>query len=523
MREKSQANRETVPGTDVPRKILPLLLDYKKGCTLLSVAFYIVLFFVLYPVMGPNTAILSLAPVMVVGWGYGLRGGLVAGLLNILLNTLLLNITGYEPVGWDVLVSREKGGILGWLFVILVGIAIGKMSDLNRRLQREIYHRKQAEKKLARSHESLESQVTRRTKELSKQLEETRQAKETLGKTQEMLSEGQSLAKFGTVQRDLQTDEGWWSDEVYNILGMAPQKGAPPIETFLERVHPDDLEWMQEMLAEARKTGHGSGEYRIIRPSGEELTIYGRARIHHDEAGNSPVWMISTLMDITERKQAEIKLQALSRHLIQAQEEERRRIALELHDQFGQDLALLSIEIEQLKQKAPRFQAKQLQKLTTLATKVASRMQTLSHQLHPSILTHLGLVAASRGLCHEVSQSSDIQIDFSHSDVSRSIPQEVSTCLFRVLQESLTNVVKHSGTKTAQVELAGTPSEIRLQILDAGVGFDPESTGSRGGLGLLSMRERLNLLGGELLIESRPSGNTWIKACVPLNSSASPD
>lgn len=135
----------------------------------------------------------------------------------------------------------------------------------------------------------------------------------------------------------------------------------------------------------------------------------------------------------------------------------------------------------------------------------------------------VGISVGRSHLCHEVSESADIQIDFSHSDISRTIPQEVSTCLFRILQEALTNVVKHSGAKTAQVELAGSPSEIQLQILDSGVGFDPKSTGSRGGLGLISMRERLNLLGGELLIESRPSGNTWIKACVPLKSSASPD
>ncbi|MCH8321242.1 MAG: sensor histidine kinase, partial [Acidobacteria bacterium] len=257
--------------------------------------------------------------------------------------------------------------------------------------------------------------------------------------------------------------------------------------------------------------------------SGEELTIHSRAKIHHDEAGN-PVRAIITLLDITERKQAETKLLALSRHLIQTQEQERRRIALELHDQLGQDLALLSIEIERLMQKAPESQAQLGEKLQGLGMRtkeLTSKVQTLSHRLHPSTLAHLGLVAASRSLCQEVSESSDIQIDFSHSDVSRSIPQEVSTCLFRVLQESLTNVVKHSGAKTAQVELAGSPSEIQLQILDSGVGFDPKSTGSRGGLGLLSMRERLNLLGGELLIESRPSGNTWIKACVPLNSDAS--
>jgi signal transduction histidine kinase len=379
---------------------------------------------------------------------------------------------------------------------------------------------------LVRANESLELRVLRRTEELSKQLEETKQAQETLRKTQEMLSEGQSLAKFGTVQRNLQTGAGWWSDEVYNILGIPPQKDPPTIEAFLERVHPDDVAWMNEMMASTRKTGHGDGEYRIIRSSGEELTIYGRARMHHGETRDSPVWVISTLMDITERKQAEMKLQALSRHLIQTQELERRRISLELHDQLGQDLALLSIGIEQLMQKAPESQAQlkeQLQELGMKTKELASKVQTLSHRLHPSKLVHLGLVAASRSLCNEVSESADIQIDFSHLDVARSIPQEVSTCLFRVLQESLTNVVKHSGAKTAQVELAGSPSEIQLEILDSGVGFDPESTGSRGGLGLISMRERLSLLGGELLIESRTSGNTWIKARLPLNSGASPN
>ncbi len=183
----------------------------------------------------------------------------------------------------------------------------------------------------------------------------------------------------------------------------------------------------------------------------------------------------------------------------------------------------MSIEIEQLIQKAPESQAKQLQKLTTRTKKVSSLVQSLSHRLHPSTLAHLGLVAASKGLCHEVSESSDIHIDFSHSDVSRSIPQEVATCLYRVLQESLTNIVKHSRTKAAQVELTGSLGEIQLEILDSGVGVDPKSTGSRGGLGLISMRERLSLLGGELLIESRPSGNTRIKACVPLNPSTRPD
>jgi len=343
--------------------------------------------------------------------------------------------------------------------------------------------------------------------------------------------------------------------QYWKVNSRLAEINGPSVEDHLGRplaeVLPDAAPGIVPRLRQVMETGEPSSpfEFRAKLPKSPDETYWFMDTFFPIKGRNGKVQAVgAVVLEITARKRAETALQEayeelerrvqertqqlqktqkelsnLSRHLIQTQEEERRRIALELHDQFGQDLALLSIEIEQLKQKAPQFQAKQLQKLTTLATKIASQVQTLSHQLHPSTLTHLGLVAASRSLCQEVSESSDIQIDFSHSDVSRSIPQEVSTCLFRILQEALTNVVKHSGAKTAQVKLAGSPSEIQLQILDSGVGFDPESTGSRGGLGLISMRERISLLGGEFLIESRPSGNTWIKACVPLNSSASPD
>jgi len=216
-------------------------------------------------------------------------------------------------------------------------------------------------------------------------------------------------------------------------------------------------------------------------------------------------------------KKTQKELLNLSKHLIQAQETERRRIALELHDQLGQDLALMSIELEDLIQKAPESPAQATERLHELALqtrKLSSQVQSLSHQLHPAQLTHLGLVAASRSLCNEVSKASGIQIDFSHSDVPNSIPQDVSVCLYRVLQESLGNMVKHSGTQEAQVKLTGGPDEIHLDVCDSGVGFDPEGQGETFGLGLISMRERINLVGGELLVESQPSRGTRIKACV---------
>jgi len=511
MQEKSQTNIETVPGHNAGG-VLPFLLEYKSACTLFTVVVYIIGFFLLYPLIGPNVGALSVLPIMMVGWGYGTRKAFVAGLLSLGINTVFLNLVGEGPGGWDVLI--REAGVIGPIAVVLIGMVMGKLSDLTQQLQQGIHSHKQTEEELARSQERLELRVAERTEELSKQ--------------RELLSEAQSLSKFATTQRDFQTGERWWSEEVYHMLGIAPQKRPPAIEAFLEHVHPDDVEWMKEMIAKVKKTGNEDGELRIIRSSGEEITTYWRAKVHHDEEGK-PVQLITTLLDITESKQAEMKiqetkkqLQALSRQLITAQETNQRRIALELHDQLGQDLALSSIEIEQLMQNAPKSQAQQLQQLAMRNRGMSTYVQTLSHQLHPSSLEHLGLVAASRSLCMEVSQASNIQIDFSHTDVPSPIPQDVSICLYRVLQESLTNIVKHGEVQAAQVELAGSPDKLQLQVCDSGVGFDPESAGNNGGLGFVGMRERLNLVGGELLVESQPSGGTQIKACVPLNSNASP-
>jgi PAS domain S-box-containing protein len=354
----------------------------------------------------------------------------------------------------------------------------------------------------------------------------------------------------------------WMSPRFWELLGFDPTKKEHLAKEWQDLINPEDLEVaLSNFTKHCADPDHPYDQMvRYRHKDGSTVWVRCRGIAIRDHTGK-PIRLLGAHTDLTELKRTEEKLKQrtieleasnqslkraegeirkaakgleqqvqartkelrdLSGKLIRTQEAERRRISLELHDRLGQDLALLSIQIERLIQKAPESQAQlneQLQVLSTRTKELSSKVQTLSHQLHPAQLVHLGLVAASRSLCHEVSQSSDIQINFSHSDVSRSISSEVSTCRYRVLQESLTNVVKHSGAKTAQVELAGSPSEIQLQILDSGVGFDPKSTGSRGGLGLVGMRERLSLLGGELLIESRPSGSTWIKACLPLSSS----
>ena len=224
-------------------------------------------------------------------------------------------------------------------------------------------------------------------------------------------------------------------------------------------------------------------------------------------------------MDITDAKLAQEALADLGRKLIEAHEEERTWIARELHDDVNQRIALLAIELEQWNQQLPdapvEFQDHihhARQRLSDLAKDV----QTLSHRLHSSKLEYLGLVAAANSFCKELSEQQKIEIDFNHVAMPHSVPKEISLCLFRVLQEALHNAVKHSGQRHFKVDLQRTSEEIKLTVTDLGVGFDQQDAINRRGLGLISMRERLQLVSGELTIESKPGGGTTLCARVPL-------
>jgi signal transduction histidine kinase len=220
------------------------------------------------------------------------------------------------------------------------------------------------------------------------------------------------------------------------------------------------------------------------------------------------------------------EFQQLTGRLLEAQEAERRRIARELHDDLNQGLALLSVEIDLMARRPPTSAAEVAQRMRELSARVkelSSAVHDLSHQLHPSKLEQLGLVAAVRGLCKELKQHHGLEVNFTHSDVPEVIPEAVALCLYRIVQEALRNVVKHSGTDRAAVELRGTPDAIRLRVSDDGVGFDPASALRNGGLGLVSMRERLHLVGGRIAIDSRPAGGTRIDISVPAPAPGRPE
>jgi signal transduction histidine kinase len=216
------------------------------------------------------------------------------------------------------------------------------------------------------------------------------------------------------------------------------------------------------------------------------------------------------------------ELRALTGRLLQAQESERRRIARELHDDLNQELALLSVHLDLLGQKPPesgaRF-AERMEEMSDRVKQLSSVVHGLSTVLHPLKLEQLGLVAAVRSLCEELTRAHGLAIEFSDASTPSSISNETALCLYRVAQEALNNVIRHSSARHARIELGGDEGGVWLRIVDDGVGFDSGRPESLEGLGLVSMRERLHLVGGTIAIDSRPSAGTRIEVHVPSGRS----
>ena len=290
---------------------------------------------------------------------------------------------------------------------------------------------------------------------------------------------------------------------------------------WLGLVHPDDRDTCARAVLGDRGQPRGfSVDYRLRQPDGQYrwLMNVGMPRFGTDGAFHG---YVGGSIDITERREAEQMQRDLNIRLILAREEERRHIARELHDHLNKQLALLAIDIQQLTMKPPESPEALLQALQDAwqrTADIASDVHGISHRLHPSKLEALGLIATIRGHCRDVSRQS-LQVHFTEHGATRTIPADVSLCLFRVVEEALSNAVRHSAAREAVVTLDDTPAEIVLRVSDSGRGFS--STGATShGIGLVSMRERLHALGGTLVITSSPGKGTVVEARIPRVSLA---
>jgi PAS domain S-box-containing protein len=298
-----------------------------------------------------------------------------------------------------------------------------------------------------------------------------------------------------------------------------------PIEAELgkgwtERIHREDLEHCMNIYSRSfdRRESFRM-EHRFLRHDGQYRWVFGVGvpRFHPD---GTFAGYIGSCLDVTEQKQAAEALSTVSRKLLQAHEEERAWLARELHDDINQRVALLGMSLDAVIHKVP-VSANDARLLLREAEQqirnLGDDIQGLSHRLHSSKLEYLGLASAAAAFCREVSEHHGVEIDFQCDVIPKHLDQEISFCLFRVLQEALQNASKHSGSQRFQVILKYSPKEIILTVSDWGIGFDPGEISKGRGLGLTSMRERLKLVKGELSIESRNLGGTTVHARVPLS------
>ncbi|HEY1304231.1 MAG TPA: PAS domain S-box protein [Vicinamibacterales bacterium] len=290
-------------------------------------------------------------------------------------------------------------------------------------------------------------------------------------------------------------------------------------EGWTDAIHPEDFERFREVYMNAfDRREPFRAEYRLRRQDGDFRWVFAQGVPRYDATGAFAGY-IGSSVDVTERKEAEELLSTLSQRLIEAQEQERSHVARELHDDINQRLALLVLTLQTVKKPlrtlAPDL-VEQLGEAIDSATRLTSDVQSLSHRLHSSRLHALGLEAAAREVCRELSERSGVTIDFQRDGVVAGLGEAVSVCVYRVLQEALQNAIKHSRTRDIAVSLRSDASALTLTVRDSGIGFDPSNSLKGRGLGLVSMKERLKLVDGQLTVDTHSPGGTTIRARVPL-------
>lgn len=343
---------------------------------------------------------------------------------------------------------------------------------------------------------------------------------EPVSENEELLQLALHLGKMYWYEWDAAKDVVMRTQECRSVLS-ATEPIRVNRERLLERVHPDDRPRFNAAFAQLSSENPSIQiRYRMLFPNGVVIWLEENGRAFFARGGRMRR-MIGVVADVTERKQAEEALSTVRRKLVEAQEQERTRIARDLHDEVAQRLALFAVELEELQRAVsdwPPRASTLLYELRLQLLELSNTVHEISHDLHSLTLTYLGTAAAMREFCRGLAERQKVEIDFESHGVPEKLPSDVSLPLFRVLQEALNNAVKHSGVKHFDVKLWGTGDAIDLTVQDFGAGFDVEAARQDRGLGLTSMQERLRLVNGELSIESHPRGGTTVHAHVNLSS-----
>ena len=359
------------------------------------------------------------------------------------------------------------------------------------------------------------------------------EAETSLRASEARLMEAQRIAGIGSWQWDARSDVTW-SDETYRIFGYVPQSIIPSYELFLRTLHADDRAGMSTAL---RATLSENAPFdivcRILRPSGEQRHIRCRGAVNRDSAG-APVRVVGTVEDVTDRKRADdqlrqayAQLQDVTRHAAAAEENERRRIAREIHDELGQLLTAMRFQLTSLKKQrganAARDQTRdrdsRLNDLLDLSDSMLSQVRQLSTSLRPAILDELGLIPAVQAHARQfeirTGIACDVVVDPSLTDCP--FDDATSSSVFRIIQELLTNVLRHAQAMAVTVSFAVEGPTLTVTVHDNGSGIAPEQERHQTSFGLKGISERAALLGGTFAIGPSPAEGTVATLRIPMS------
>jgi PAS domain S-box-containing protein len=347
-----------------------------------------------------------------------------------------------------------------------------------------------------------------------------KRAEEALRRSEANLAEAQRIAKLGSWELDVASRQLVWSDETYRIFEVVPGEFGGTYDAFLARMSPDDRALVLETYARSveSRTSYDL-VHRLQMEDGRIKFVHGRCETHYAKDG-TPVQSIGTVQDITVRTLAETERDELARRLLEAEENERRAIARDLHDEIGQSLTALKLSL-QLAARAPD-RTERLTDGVGIVDQILRQVRDLSLSLHSTALDDLGLDCALRGHAEQETQRAGLALNVEMDALPESLPHSIEIACFRIAQEALTNVIRHARARRVLLRLRHTDFGLELLVRDDGIGMaEPERVGSHS-VGLAGMRERARLLGGAVRFAPAPDAGTDVVAILPLPGQITP-
>ena len=337
---------------------------------------------------------------------------------------------------------------------------------------------------------------------------------------------------------DLVTNDHWWSPNACEKFGYDPRR-EPSIDAWTVRLHPEDKASIMEMVQRAIQSDVQTlaAEYRFFLGDGTYGHFLDRAHIVRNEAGTA-IRMIGAMIDVTDSKRAYASLeeayrrfQAMSQELQMVESNERRRLSRELHDELGQLLTSLKFDLASVKRSAavrpkalgPRSQERLARALETTDL-LFVRLRQIVRALRPPVLEELGLKAGLEALISDVQARTGLRCSLVFEQGERGPARfpTLETAFYRIVQELLTNVIRHARATNVAIAITSVPQAWRMTVKDDGVGFDVAGLAPTGGFGLRGIRERVEILGGQVTILSSPETGTWVQVVIPVSSEPEP-